>query len=61
MAMHEELNQFRRNNVWTLVPKTDNHIIIGTRWVIKNKLDENRTIVRNKAKFVAKGYNKKKV
>ena len=22
-AMHEELNQFARNEVWTLVPKTD--------------------------------------
>ena len=31
MAMHEELNQFKRENVWTLVPKPDNHTIIGTR------------------------------
>ena len=57
MAMHEELNQFKRNNVWTLVPKLDNHTIIGTRWVFRNKLDENGIIIRNKARLVAKGYN----
>ena len=31
MAMHEELNQFERINLWTLVPKLGNHSIIGTR------------------------------
>ena len=51
--MQEGLNQFKRNNVWNLVPKLDNHIIIGTRWVFRNKLDENGIIVRNKARLVA--------
>ena len=31
--------------------------IIGTKWVFKNKLDEEGVIVRNKARLVAKGYN----
>ena len=57
--MHEELNQFKRNNVWTLVRKPDNHTTIGTRWVFKNKLDENGIIIRNKARFITKGCNKK--
>ena len=61
MAMHEELNQFKRNNVWTLMPNPNNHTIIETRQVFKNKLDENGIIIRNKAKLVAKGYNKKGV
>jgi len=39
-AMHEELNQFARNEVWTLVPKTKQMNVIGTMWVFKNKLDE---------------------
>ena len=55
--MYEELNQFKKNNVWTLAPKLDNHTIIGTRWVFRNKLDENGIIIRNKARLVAKGYN----
>ena len=31
---------------------------IGTKWVFKNKMDELGVITRNKAKLVAKGYNK---
>ena len=57
VAMQEELNQFERNQVWSLVPRPDNKHIIGTRWVFKNKLDENGIIVRNKARLVAQGYN----
>ena len=57
MMMHEELNQFKRNNVWTLVPKLDNHTIIGTIQVVRNKLDENGIIIRNKVRLVAKDYN----
>jgi len=30
-AMHEELNQFSRNEVWTLVPRTEQMNVIGTK------------------------------
>ena len=33
--------------------------MIGTKWVFKNKLDEDCTIVRNKAKLVAQGFNQR--
>jgi len=56
-AMHEELNQFARNDVWFLVPKSDERSIIGSKWVFINKLDEAGVITRNKARLVAKGYN----
>jgi len=56
-AMHEELNQFARNEVWFLVPRTVEMNIIGSKWVFRNKLDENGVITRNKARLVAKGYN----
>src|SRR4030095_9240172 len=56
IAMQEELNQFERMKVWRLVPRPKGRIVIGTRWVFKNKCDENRVIVRNKARLVAKGY-----
>ena len=54
VAMQDELNQFIRN---LLVPKTDDMIIIGTKWVFRNKMDEDGNIVRNKARLVATGYN----
>jgi hypothetical protein len=57
IAMEEELNQFERNNVWTLVPRPTHQSIIGTKWVFRNKNDENGIIIRNKAKLVAQGFN----
>lgn len=57
MAMEEELNQFERNNVWTLVPRPTHQSIIGTKWVFRNKKDENGIIIRNKARLVAQGFN----
>ena len=51
------MNQFERNQVWDLVPRLNDHPIIGTKWVFRNKLDETRIITRNKARLVAKGYN----
>ncbi|GKA24961.1 retrovirus-related pol polyprotein from transposon TNT 1-94 [Tanacetum coccineum] len=57
VAMQEELNQFVANNVWKLVPNPKNMTIIGTKWVYKNKLDENGVVSRNKARLVAQGYS----
>ncbi|KAK6161993.1 hypothetical protein DH2020_001834 [Rehmannia glutinosa] len=54
--MQEELNQFERNDVWELVPCPPSQTIIGTKWVFRNKLDDQGNIVRNKAKLVAQGY-----
>ena len=56
-AMHGELNQFARKEVWFLVPKTAEMNIIGSKWVFRNKLDEDGVITRNKARLVANGYN----
>jgi hypothetical protein len=54
-AMQEELNNFKRNQVWTLVerPKTN---VIGTKWVFRNKQDENGVVTRNKARLIAQGF-----
>ncbi|GJR52296.1 retrovirus-related pol polyprotein from transposon TNT 1-94 [Tanacetum coccineum] len=57
VAMQEELNQFIANDVWELVPQPRNMKIIGTKWVFRNKLDENGIVSRNKARLVAQGYN----
>ncbi|GJT69808.1 retrovirus-related pol polyprotein from transposon TNT 1-94 [Tanacetum coccineum] len=57
MAMQEELNQFKTNDVWELVPNPMDMTIIGTKWVYRNKLDENGIVTRNKARLVAQGYN----
>ena len=56
--MHDELNNFERNQVWELVPRpTEEHNVIGTKWIFKNKQDANGVVVRNKARLVAQGYS----
>nr|GEU30989.1 retrovirus-related Pol polyprotein from transposon TNT 1-94 [Tanacetum cinerariifolium] len=40
-----------------LVPQPRNMTIIETKWVFRNKLDDNSVVSRNKAKLVAQGYN----
>ena len=55
--MQEELNQFERNEFWELVPRPNDQSVIGTKWVYRNKMNENGIIIRNKARLVAQGYN----
>nr|GEU84728.1 retrovirus-related Pol polyprotein from transposon TNT 1-94 [Tanacetum cinerariifolium] len=57
IAMQEEFNQFLSNDVWELVPNPMNITIIRTKWVFRNKLDENAIVSRNKARLLAQGYN----
>jgi hypothetical protein len=55
LAMQEELNNFKRNEVWSLVPRPKQNVA-GTKWVFRNKQDEHGVVTRNKARLVAKGY-----
>ncbi|GJZ59961.1 retrovirus-related pol polyprotein from transposon TNT 1-94 [Tanacetum coccineum] len=56
-AMQDELNQFARNKVWTLVPTPYGKTIMGSKWVFRNKRDEIGIVIKNKARLVAQGYN----
>jgi hypothetical protein len=55
MVMQDELNNFKRNQVWTLVERPNTNII-GTKWVFCNKQDENGMVTRNKARLLAQGF-----
>ncbi|GJR52557.1 putative ribonuclease H-like domain-containing protein [Tanacetum coccineum] len=55
-AMQEELLQFKLQEVWTLVDLPNGKRAISTKWGFKNKKDERRIVVRNKARLVAQGY-----
>nr|GFA41110.1 retrovirus-related Pol polyprotein from transposon TNT 1-94 [Tanacetum cinerariifolium] len=55
-AMQEELNEFERLEVWELVPRPDQVIVITLKWIYKVKLNELGGISKNKARLVARGY-----
>ncbi|GKE72264.1 retrovirus-related pol polyprotein from transposon TNT 1-94 [Tanacetum coccineum] len=55
-SMQDELNQFKRLDVWELVECPISRNIIAVKWIWKNKTDAENTVIRNKTCLVAKGY-----
>jgi hypothetical protein len=55
--MHEELENFERNQVWTLAEPLRDVNVTGTKWVFKNKQGEDSEIMRNKAHLVVQGFS----
>ncbi|GKB51910.1 hypothetical protein Tco_0902663 [Tanacetum coccineum] len=54
-SMQEELLQFKRLDVWVLVPATDNIKPLTLKWLLKNKHDEENTVIRNMTRLVPTG------
>jgi hypothetical protein len=54
--MDEELDQIEKNDTWELVPRPKNKNVISTKWVFRNKLNEDGQVTRNTARLVCKGY-----
>ena len=50
------LNQIEKNETWELVPRSKKKNVIGTKWVFRNKLNEDGHVTKNKARLVCKGY-----
>nr|GEX20695.1 retrovirus-related Pol polyprotein from transposon TNT 1-94 [Tanacetum cinerariifolium] len=55
--MQEELLYFKRLDVYVLVPAPDNITSLTLKWLFKNKLDEEKMVIRNKSRPVARGYS----
>jgi hypothetical protein len=56
VAMQENLYNFKRNEVWNLIPRS-NQNVIGTKWVYHNNQYEHGVVTRNMAWFMDKGYS----
>ena len=54
--MDGELDQIEKNDTWELVPRPKNKNVISTKWIFRNKLNEDGQVTRNKAWFVCKRY-----
>ena len=59
-AMNEEIEKIEKNKTWTLVPRPKDKNVIGTKWVFRNKLNEDGKVSRNKVRLVCKGYSQEK-
>ncbi|GJT78542.1 hypothetical protein Tco_1045267 [Tanacetum coccineum] len=54
-SMQDELNQFKRLDVWELVPLPKRKKVIKVKWIWKNKTNAENTVIRNKSRLVAEG------
>ncbi|KAH9752991.1 retrovirus-related pol polyprotein from transposon RE1 [Citrus sinensis] len=55
-AMKAEYNALISNGTWTLVPRTENHKLIGNKWVFRIKTNTDGSVEKYKARLVAKGF-----
>ncbi|GKA10489.1 retrovirus-related pol polyprotein from transposon TNT 1-94 [Tanacetum coccineum] len=55
-AMQEEIHEFERLQVWEFVQGPDYIMLINLKWIFKVKRDEFRSVFKNKAMLVAKGF-----
>ena len=54
--MNEELDHIEKNETWELVPIPKDKNIVETKWIFKNKFNQDGKVIRNKARLVCKGY-----
>ncbi|GJY87928.1 retrovirus-related pol polyprotein from transposon TNT 1-94 [Tanacetum coccineum] len=59
-AMQEEIHEFKRLQVWKLVPCLDKVMLIKLKWIYKVKTDEFGRVLKNKASLVAQGFRQEK-
>ncbi|GKC41215.1 retrovirus-related pol polyprotein from transposon TNT 1-94, partial [Tanacetum coccineum] len=60
VATQDEIHEFDQLEVWELVPRPVNLMVIALKWIYKVKLDEYGDVLKNKARLVAKGYRQEK-
>lgn len=58
-AMADEMASIIKNDTWTLVNRTDEMEIIGSRMVLRNKFGADGKLQRRKARLVAQGFSQR--
>jgi len=56
-AMVEEYDSIVRNNVWDVVPRPENKLVVSSRWLYKVKQVVDGSVEKHKARFVAHGFS----
>ena len=55
--MDRELESLRINDVWDLVELPKDRKAVGSKWVVKLKMNADSSVERYKARLVAQGFN----
>jgi hypothetical protein len=55
-AMRDEMDSIVENGTWELATLPAGHRPIGLKWILKEKRDESRAVLKYKARLVAKGF-----
>ena len=55
--MENEYKSLIKNETWALVPRPEGKNFVTRKWVYVTKRDEAGTIIRYKARWVARGFN----
>ena len=58
-AMVEEYSSIMQNDVWEVVPRPTDRVVVGSRWIYKIKHGADGSIKKYKARFMAKGFSQK--
>lgn len=56
-AMQEEMRAIYRNKTWELSDLPEGKKAIGLKWVYKSKLNLDGSLLKKKARIIAKGYS----
>ena len=57
VRMISACKKWEKNETWEWVPRPKDKNVLGTKWVLKNKMNVKGEVVRNKATLVCKGYS----
>ena len=58
-AMHEEMKSLHKNNTYELMELPKGKRTLKNKWVLKRKLEPNKSQLRYKARLVVKGFSQK--
>ena len=58
-AMIEEYQSMIKNDVWEIVPRPKDKLVVSLKWIFKTKHSTDGSIEKYKARFVASGFSQK--
>ena len=57
--MVEEYHSIIKNDVWEVVSRTNDKLVVSLKWIFKTKHSAYGSIEKYKARFVARGFSQK--